>query len=457
WDGRGHPGRAHPPGRAAQLLGTSFYLNPQPWGREKRVGYRETQGVPWVHTMYADRDGNAFYVDSAAAPNVTEQAWQNWQDELQVNPLAQDFAGIGVWVLDGGDPDNQWVDDPRAAIDGLVPYDDAPRLVRDDFIMNANENYWATNLADPISGVNRIYGPPEDRLSPRTKMNIRYLTEENGASGDDFKFSLEELATAAIDGRASIAEDLKDQVVARCTGADPVTVGDDTVDLTQACTILGAWDGQTSVDSVGGHIWREYVLTNVSGQDLEGAGRLYADEWDIEDPIYTPNTLIAAPAEGPDPVLVDLAVAVLRLQGAGVELDARLGDIQFYERHGERYARPGGQQPEGHIAIADFGGIPDIRLDYDVPPPAINGRSDLREGGYRLNNGNSFVMALEFTDDGPNARAILTYSQSASVNSPHVSDQLEVYARGEMRDVKFTEDDIANDPMLDTVTLSSDD
>lgn len=422
---------------------------------EFEENYRETQGVPWVHTTYADAEGNAFYVDSAATPNLSQQAAENFQAELAINPLAQQFAGFGPWTLPGNDPDNQWIEDPRAVLPGVVPYDDAPRLLRDDFVMQANQNYWATNLEEPISGVNPAYGPPEQRLTTRTKMNIRYLTEENGASGDDFKFSLDELESAALDGRATIAEDLKDQVVARCTGADPVMVGDEVVDLTAACAILDAWDGRTSVDSVGGHVWREYVLKDRDGQNLRGAGRLYADEWDINDPIYTPNTLRTAPTEGPDPVLVDLAEAVLRLGEANVELDARLGDIQYYERHGRRFARPGGQQPEGHIAIADFGSIPDIRLDYDVPPPAINPASDLRDGGYRLNNGNSFVMALEFTDDGPRARGILTYSQSASENSPHAYDQLEVYGRGEMRDIRFTEADIAADPMLDTITLTS--
>ncbi len=422
---------------------------------EFEQNYRETQGVPWVHTTYADREGNAFYVDSAAAPNMTQQAYDNWQEELQGNLLAQNFVGLGIWTLDGSDPANQWVEDPRSVIPGNVPYDDAPRLLREDFVMNANQNYWATNVVEePISGFNIVYGLPEDRLTPRTKMNLRYLVEENGASGDDYKFSLDELEAAALDGRASIAEDLKDQVVDRCTGADPVTVGDETVDLTQACAILDAWDGRTTVDAVGAHLWREYVLEDRNSQNLEGAGRLYQDEWDLGDPIYTPNTLVAAPVEGPDPVLVGLANAVLRLREANVALDARLGDIQYYERHGRRFARPGGQQPEGHIAIADFGSIPDIRLDYDVPPDAINPASDLRDGGYRLNNGNSFVMALEFTDDGPRARGILTYSQSASENSPHAYDQLEVYARGEMRDIRFTDAEI-EEGLIDTLTLES--
>ncbi|MEN0068379.1 MAG: penicillin acylase family protein [Myxococcota bacterium] len=424
---------------------------------EFEQNYRETQGIPWVHTMYADFDGNAFYVDSAAAPNMSAEAFGLYQELLAGNALAQNFAASGIWVVDGAVPENTWVEDPRAVIPGNVPYDDAPRLVRNDFIMNANQNYWATNPAEPLSGFNAIYGPPEQTLTPRSKMNLRYLLEENGASGDDFKFSLEELASAALDGRAAIAEDLKDQVVARCTGAAPVTVGGETVDLTQACGLLDGWNGQTSVDAVGAIVWREFVLVDGDRGSLQDQGRLYADAWDVNDPVYTPSTLVDLPKEGQDPVLVDLATAVLRLQQANVALDAPLGDVQFYERLGQRFARPGGQQPEGHIAIADFGSIPDSVLPYDIPPPAINPVSDLRDGGYRVNNGNSFVMALEFTDDGPRAQAILTYAQSDAETSDHATDQLEIYARGEMRDVKFTEEDILADPTLETISLSSDD
>lgn len=433
---------------------------------EFEENYRQTQGIPWVHTMYADKEGNAFYVDAAAAPNPTAEAYDGYLEILASNPLAQNFAANGIWVVDGGDPLYTWVEDPRSVLPGSVPYDDAPRLVRRDYIMNANMNYWATNLDELLSGANAIYGPVEQPLEPRTKMNHRYLTEENGASGPDNLWSLDELATAALDGRASIAEDLREQVVTRCTGADPVTVTyrgtEETVDLTQACTLLSTWDGRSSVDAVGAIVWRELVLEELESGDAEQAsvllspGRLYADGWDIADPIYTPNTLAPATDDG-DPVLRSMAIGVLRLQEAGVALDTPLGEAQFYQRLGEQYGRPGGQQAEGHIAIANFGSIPDSVLPYEIPPPHINSLTDLREGGYRSNNGNSFVMAMEFLDDGPRGRAILTYTQSAADNSPHNTDQLEIYARGEMRDITFTEDDIAGDPELEILTLSSDD
>ena len=51
--------------------------------------------------------------------------------------------------------------------------------------------------------------------------------------------------------------------------------------------------------------------------------------------------------------------------------------------------------------------------------PVIEGSRYLRTDGYPINSGSSFVMALEFTDDGPRAMALLTYSQSGDPDSPH--------------------------------------
>lgn len=56
--------------------------------------------------------------------------------------------------------------------------------------------------------------------------------------------------------------------------------------------------------------------------------------------------------------------------------------------------------------------------------------------------GDSFVLAVEFTDT-PTAQAVLAYSQSSNPESNHYSDQSEIFARGALRPVWFSEEDIA--------------
>lgn len=418
--------------------------------------HRDFQGIPWVHTMFSDDQGNAFYVDSAATPNLTDKAVSAYEAFRDRNSLAAQFAANGVWVVEGKDPIYDWVDDPRSVLPGSVPFDDAPQLLRTDFVNNANMNYWMANPAEPLEGYAAIYGPTGLPLRPRTKMNNRLLMETDGASGADDKFSLAELEATALSARASIAEDLLDQVVARCKGVTDVEVpGRGTVDVSAACTVLSKWDGTSRGDSVGAHVWREYVgNATTDSVDHSTKGRLYEDAFDPKNPIYTPTTLVAADG-GRDLALENLGHAVLNLQEAGVALDARLGDIQRYVKGGQSYPRIGGQYLEGLIAISTYGGAPDSVVPFEEAPPTVNGQTDLQKGGYQVNNGNSWVMAMEFTDDGPNARAIMVYSQSENPESPHFVDQTELYATETLRPVLFTEADILADPNLETVTLSS--
>ena len=64
-------------------------------------------------------------------------------------------------------------------------------------------------------------------------------------------------------------------------------------------------------------------------------------------------------------------------------------------------------------------------------------------GGYRINYGSSWMMVVNFTSSGPEARALLTYSQSRVYGSDHFLDQTRWYsAQPALRPVAFTEDEI---------------
>lgn len=83
----------------------------------------------------------------------------------------------------------------------------------------------------------------------------------------------------------------------------------------------------------------------------------------------------------------------------------------------------------------------------------ISELTNLTEEGYFVNFGNSFAMTLEFTESGPHAEAVMTYSQSEHAGSEYLFDQTEPYALGEFRDCLFTSAEIASDPVLVTETL----
>ncbi|MBL1216720.1 MAG: hypothetical protein D8M59_04415 [Planctomycetes bacterium] len=58
-------------------------------------------------------------------------------------------------------------------------------------------------------------------------------------------------------------------------------------------------------------------------------------------------------------------------------------------------------------------------------------------------HGHSYVAVVEFTDNGPRARSIIPFGTSRHSDSPHYLDQAPLYARGEMKPVWFTPEDVA--------------
>jgi acyl-homoserine-lactone acylase len=427
------------------------------------AAHREHQGIPWVHTIATGREGVALYMDSAATPNISDAVWSRYDQLVNDNFFVSQFAGFGLVVLDGGTTAFDWTDDPRAARPGTVPHDEVPRLERRDYVLNANDNYWLANSSAPMSGYPRIYGPSGTVPSARTRMNHLYALGlvDGPEIGADGKWSLDEIEAAALSMRSLGAELLLDGVVARCEGAGPVEVtyggAPRGVDVGPACAALAAWDGRGRTDSVGAHVWRETLLSGpLVGADLRRSGKLFAIPYDPADPIGTPRGLAPAPADGPDPILQGLALATLRLADAGVALDASLGEIQYRKKADVTTPVAGGDYAEGYIGIATWSGtagdttlLPKVRRGNVVNPT-----TGLTDEGYVVTNGNSFVMAVQFDEDGPRARALLVYSQSEDPASPHFTDQgRELEANNTMRPILFREDDIAADPNLKTERL----
>jgi len=445
------------------MLPTWFGMNTASDLDEFMAAHRDENGIPWVHTMYADAQGQAFYTDSASAPNLSAAAWAGYADFLADNTFAALFAEQGAILLPGGDTTYDWVEAPGARMAGLVPFDDAPSMTRSDYVANANNNHWLTHAEQPLEGFSPIYGEERTSRSPRTRMNLRYLENLGQAAGEDGLWSLAELEAAAMGGRTSMAELLAPAVAQRCLDLDAVVraaypVDDDIVDLSSACTVLAAWDGTVGLAAQGAAIWREFLGGgDFTRDDLWGdTGLLFAQGFDANEPLATPNTLVMAPTEGAGPVLDALARAVVRLGEAGVAVDAALGDVQFQLKGGVRLPVPGGREIEGAIAISDHStGGDDTLLPRPPRGDVINATTDLTVDGYQINRGNSYILAVQFVDGAPQARSVMTYSQSQDEGSASYDDQsADVYANGTLRDVAFTDEQIAADPNLVVEDLS---
>jgi acyl-homoserine-lactone acylase len=120
----------------------------------------------------------------------------------------------------------------------------------------------------------------------------------------------------------------------------------------------------------------------------------------------------------------------------------------------ERIPIHGGTNPEGAFNIVGYNGDSGTLLATMPRGQVISAGSGLTADGYPISVGSSFMIALEYTPDGPHAEAVVSYSESSDPASPHYADQTHLFSESKYRAVLFTEDEIKNDPKLEVVDLS---
>ncbi len=416
---------------------------------EFRAVYDEVDGLPWVNTLAADRSGRVWYTDASATPRLSDGARARYLERLRTDMIAALLAENRVAMLDGSDPDDEWVEVPGARVPGLEPPAALPRLERRDFVANANDSHWLANPAQTLEGFSPMGGLERRALSLRTRQNMLSLAALTGR-GD---VTIDDLVAMVFDNRSLSADLLVDAVVERCRAAATVTWAGVEVDLGPAADVLEAWDRRADLDSVGTALWRE-TLRGFSPADLLGSGSLFAVPFDPDDPLNTPNGLAPPPLSGHDVILGAVAAAVGHLAAASVPIDAPLRDVQWAARGDDRVAVHGGTEVEGIMNIlsptaALSTGLPVNSLEQrPLTPPAAGGRPGLSAGGYQVDYGTSFVMAVELTDDGPRGVGMLSYGQSGDSRSPHHRNGVDAYASKAVRPLLFTETDIDADPNL---------
>ena len=408
-------------------------------------------GIGFVNTIVATSDGRAFYIDAASAPHLSAAAITWWTAQRETEGDVKTAFNRRVMLLDGSDSRFEWVSDPRARDAGVVPAVLAPQLERADYVFNANDSYWISHARARITGFPPVHGRENVEQSLRTRMNAHLLddTSSTGPSGSDRRFSIDEVWAAVFSNRAMSAELLRSAVVERCKVKETVTMSDTTVPLGDACGVLAAWDGTFDLDSRGAVLWREFI-TQIRPADAQ---RLFATPFDASDPIGTPRGL--ANGAGGDLAVEALGRAVQVLGRAALALDTPLGDVQFAQRGTRRVAVHGGLGDQEGIANFVRFGPNTTTLEPDAPvAPLVEGSRTLRRNGYPVTGGTSFAMVVGFTDAGPRGRAVLTYGQSGDPQSPHFSDQTELFSRKQGRDILFKEKEIA-DKALRTKTVTA--
>ncbi|PHQ15458.1 penicillin acylase family protein [Marinobacter profundi] len=410
----------------ARLLNQFFRWNRADSFEEFVSLHGSVLGVPWVNTVATGPGKPAYYGDITVVPNVPDGKVTECLTAL--SPVFGELAP-GLPLLDGARAVCQWDSDADAPAPGVFGPGNLPSLTRDDWVHNCNDSYWATNPAQPLTGFAAIIGDEETPRTLRTRKCMQQVIQRlDGSDGrpGSTGFDLANLQDTVLDSSLMSEQLARNAVLdAYCPlGTLPGSSGLP-VDISEACTVLRAWDGRNNLASVGGHIWREF-WRNIDPLPVESP-----DKWlmpfDPADPVNTPAMLnVLSPL-----VMTAFADGVQRLQDAGIPLDAAMGDIQVSGIHDKVIPVFGGEGFEGSFTIASSRG------------------DGLSDGTYDVTYGNSYIQTVTWGDDGqPRAEGFVTYSQSTDPASPWFSDMTEEYSAKRWIRFPWAEADIAADPAL---------
>jgi acyl-homoserine-lactone acylase len=380
--------------------------------------------LPWVNTIATSRNGEAYYGDISVVPHVTDEKLAACSTSI----VAQILSANRVYTLDGSRTECALGSDPDAPVAGIFGASRLPSLRRPDYAQNSNNSYWLANPAEKLEGFPSIIGTDEGKAQGyRTRLGLTQIADRlvgtDGLPGTGF--GRRWLENVLFQNRNYSAElGLADMQTLCADDPGPVPLdGGEIVDISEACEVLSGWNGQNDVESVGPHLWREFWNR---ADDLVD---LHAVPFDANDPVNTPRGIALSDATVREGVLVALAEAVRRLETAGLPLDAAWGDVHFDTREdGEIIPIPGGL---GGVYNAISAGLVD-GVGYT---PVVSG--------------SSWIQFVSWRGRRPDARGIVTYSQSTDPESPHFSDLTRLFGQERSIQLPYETWDIFRDPELE--------
>ena len=391
---------------------------------------KEESAIPWVNTVAVGRgSARVWYADIGAVPNVSPE---------QVAACTTPFgAAVGaalpnVPFFDGSRSACDWQTDADSKQKGAIGPSRMPSLLREDYVGNMNDSYWLSNANAPLTGYPAIFGPAGTAaLTLRTRlghtMALERLAGTDGYTGN--KASAAIVRDMVLNSRVFSAERFKDEILTLICTPSQWMVNGATVDATQACATLRAWDNRGNKESRGSHLWDEF-WTRVPTTGL------YSVPFDAADPLNTPRGINVAAVTA---LRQAMATAISRVGQSGFALDAPRGEVLFATKGGAKLPLYGGCGGVGYFTITCS-------------------ENDITAGGYSMDgqpHGNSYMQVVSFPSSGVQAHTFLTFSLSDDPASPHFGDYTKAYSAKQWVRMPFSESEITGHPDYRTTTVSA--
>ena len=387
---------------------------------------RAIQGVPWVNTIGADDQGNAFYTEIVVASSLTK-AYLASSCNLEPGSDTGPFLGDGECEL----PES-----PGAIVPGILAGSDEPSLIRKDYVENSNNSFWLANANSPLTGFSPALGGEEQNPGMRAQTGIdmvaqRMGTYNGGVPTDGISptpgFTAETLQASWTKFRSLPAERAIPGLREICENAVSEDGGViNGVNVSGACPVLNDYGATATLDDKGGWLFQEWFEHAPNSQ-----ADFWIHPWKATEPVYTPNTLNTSLQASKEA----LATAVSSMEARGIPLDASIGEVQRAPQAGGA-PLPGCLEGDGCYAA----------IGSSFPTPT----SQQAE----VTGGTSIVMFTELpSGHEPVAKALLAYSQSEDPTSSYYEDQTQRFSKNEWITLPWTPAEVAEDAIAPTLHL----
>lgn len=284
----------------------------------------------------------------------------------------------------------------------LVGVDSLPQVLnpRGGYVQNSNDAPYYTNLHSILDTLK--YPPYFERpdLGLRTQLALQLIDNHR-------KLSLEDVMKLKHNMRMLSADRMKTDLLAAVRAASHDTA------VSNAVAVLQKWDNTVSPESRGSTLF-DVWFRRYTAQARDSA---YAERW-------TPAKLTTTPRGIGKPEVAVAAFSwaiadVKRRYGAS---DVTWGDVHRVRRGNVDVPVGGCSSAQGCFRVLSYAAAPDGKLV--------------------ANSGDGWILGIEFAKTGPRAQSVLAYGQSPDTASPFHADQAEMFARGKLKTVRFTEADI---------------
>ena len=278
------------------------------------------------------------------------------------------------------------------------PYAELPKIVDppSHWLQNANDPPWTTTFPAAIDPTKfPRYMAPRGAMALRPQQSALLLQADNSITFDEFgqyKHSTHVL----------LADRVLDDLIPAAKAAGGTAA--------DAAAVLEKWDRSVNADSRGA------VLFEAWYRALARRGSIYAKPWSEAEPLSTPRGLANIPAAVQ--ALSDAAAIVVKMRGA---LDVAWGGVYRL--------RVGGQDLPANGGPGDLGIFRVVNYTQD------------RDGKMRATGGDSYVATIEFGVT-PRARSLIGYGNASQPGSPHIGDQIAMFAAKQLKTVWLIRTDV---------------